>query len=198
MNKLEQAARALLAKWDAHPYTPWREVGFISGDVANLRKALTEQERKAKYDERFERLEKFEQAEQEPLVRFCPGCGSIGEVDSKYRDCCPDGIKARIVPSRFAEECQGLFNLAIGNVAPVQEPVGYVDEALRIKWLIDYDAVSKLTGHKLYAAPVRTKDLNDDELDVFFNMYWQGKDDADVDLIEVFRAVIQKYKEKNK
>lgn len=67
-----------------------------------------------------------EQAEQEPLVRFCPGCGSIGEVDSKYRDCCPDGIKARLVPSRFAEECQGLFNLAIGNVAPVQEPVAWV------------------------------------------------------------------------
>lgn len=41
------------------------------------------------------------------------------------------------------------------------ELVGYVDEALRIKWLIDYDAVSKLTGHKLYAAPVRTKDLTD-------------------------------------
>jgi len=40
---LEQAARALLAKWDAHPYTPWREVGFISGDVANLREALAEQ-----------------------------------------------------------------------------------------------------------------------------------------------------------
>lgn len=41
--KLEQAARALLAKWDAHPYTPWREVGFISGDVAALREALAEQ-----------------------------------------------------------------------------------------------------------------------------------------------------------
>ena len=54
------------------------------------------------------------------------------------------------------------------------------------------------TPLQLYASPVRTKDLTDDELDVFFNMYWQGKDDADVDLIEVFRAVIQKYKEKNK
>ena len=41
--KLEQAARALLAKWDAHPYSPWREVGFISGDVSNLREALAEQ-----------------------------------------------------------------------------------------------------------------------------------------------------------
>lgn len=71
-----------------------------------------------------------EQAEQEPLVRFCPGCGSIGEVDSKYRDCCPDGIKARLVPSRFAEECQGLFNLVIGNVAPVREPVKWTDAAL--------------------------------------------------------------------
>ena len=42
--KLEQAARALLAKWDAHPYSPWREVGFISGDVSNLREALAEPE----------------------------------------------------------------------------------------------------------------------------------------------------------
>lgn len=79
---------------------------------------------------REQKAELGKQAEQEPLVRFCPGCGSIGEVDSKYRDCCPDGIKARLVPSRFAEECQGLFNLAIGNVAPVREPVKWTDAAL--------------------------------------------------------------------
>lgn len=110
---------------------------------------------------------KREQAEQEPLVRFCPGCGSIGEVDSKYRDCCPDGIKARLVPSRFAEECQGLFNLAIGNVAPVREPVaeiiGFertndmrgVKRIPRIKWNVPlWEDESPLQLGNLYAAPV--------------------------------------------
>lgn len=70
-----------------------------------------------------------QQAEQEPLVRFCPGCGSIGEVDSKYRDCCLDGNKARRIPKDLAEHCSGLFDLAIGNTAPhqqsMQEPVAW-------------------------------------------------------------------------
>lgn len=54
----------------------------------------------------------------EPVVRFCPGCGLVGEVDAKYKDCCPDGIKARKIPKDLAEHCRGLFNLAIGNVTP--------------------------------------------------------------------------------
>lgn len=120
-----------------------------------------------------------EQAEQEPLVRFCPVCGSIGEVDSKYRDCCPDGIKARLVPSRFAEECQGLFNLAIGNVAPVREPVKWTDAALLnlmnsvgdgpfgeedLAVIRRFMERAEEIRQGLYAAPIRTKDLTDAEI----------------------------------
>lgn len=56
--------------------------------------------------------------QQELLVRFCPGCGSVGEVDKKYRNCCPDGIKARMIPKALADDCHRLFDLAIGKVAP--------------------------------------------------------------------------------
>lgn len=66
----------------------------------------------------------------EPVVRFCPGCGSVGDVDAKYRDCCPDGNKARVIPKELAEHCSRLFNLALENAAPAQpvkqEPVAWI------------------------------------------------------------------------
>jgi hypothetical protein len=49
----------------------------------------------------------------EPKVRYCPSCGSIGPVDAKYRDCCPDGSDARMVPEKFAEKCRDTFKVAI-------------------------------------------------------------------------------------
>lgn len=52
----------------------------------------------------------------EPLVRYCPGCGSIGAVESKYRDCCPDGSDARMVPHKFAQQCRDTFKLAIAAI----------------------------------------------------------------------------------
>ena len=45
----------------------------------------------------------------EPLVRFCPDCGAIGEVPEGKRDCCPDGSHARYVPESMAHHCQKLF-----------------------------------------------------------------------------------------
>ncbi|KAF1021854.1 MAG: hypothetical protein GAK30_01543 [Paracidovorax wautersii] len=55
-----------------------------------------------------------------PLVRYCPGCGSIGTVDAKYRDCCPDGAEARMVPKAFAQQCHDTFHLAIDGVLAAQ------------------------------------------------------------------------------
>ena len=52
----------------------------------------------------------------EQLVRYCPGCGSIGAVESKYRDCCPDGNEARHIPQALAEKCRDTFRIAIGNL----------------------------------------------------------------------------------
>jgi hypothetical protein len=57
-------------------------------------------------------------AEPEPMARFCPGCGSVGEVPSKYRDCCPDGGRARVIPESLAKHCRDLFQLAINAAAP--------------------------------------------------------------------------------
>lgn len=53
------------------------------------------------------------QASTEPLARYCPGCGSVGSVGDEYRDCCPDGNQARMIPARLAEQCRDTFRLAI-------------------------------------------------------------------------------------
>lgn len=50
---------------------------------------------------------------QDPLTRFCPSCGLVGEVGEQYRDCCPDGSDARIIPLRLAEKCHFLFKGAL-------------------------------------------------------------------------------------
>jgi hypothetical protein len=49
----------------------------------------------------------------EPLVRYCPGCGSVGPVESKWRDCCPDGGEARLIPQALAQRCHDTFQLAL-------------------------------------------------------------------------------------
>lgn len=51
----------------------------------------------------------------EPMARFCPGCGSVGVVPKKFRDCCPDGASARIIPASLAAQCHNLFQGAINN-----------------------------------------------------------------------------------
>lgn len=55
-------------------------------------------------------------AVQEPLVRYCPGCGSIGSVEAKYRDCCPDGNEARLIPQALAKKCRYTFKLAVAEL----------------------------------------------------------------------------------
>lgn len=49
----------------------------------------------------------------EPLVRYCPGCGSIGPVETQYRDCCPDGSEARLIPQPLAEKCRHTHRVAV-------------------------------------------------------------------------------------
>lgn len=53
------------------------------------------------------------QASAEQLVRYCPGCGSVGPVEGKYRDCCPDGGEARMIPAPLAEKCRDTFKIAV-------------------------------------------------------------------------------------
>ncbi|CAB3729243.1 hypothetical protein [Achromobacter piechaudii] len=56
------------------------------------------------------------EASAEPLARYCPGCGSVGPVGDEYRDCYPDGIQARMIPARLAEQCRDTFRLAIKSL----------------------------------------------------------------------------------
>ena len=56
-------------------------------------------------------------AKGQKVVRYCPGCGSVGPVESKYRDCCPDGNVAFDVPEEFAKQCHGTFSLALRTLA---------------------------------------------------------------------------------
>lgn len=61
--------------------------------------------------------------EREALIRFRPGCGSVGAVEAKFRDCCPDGSQARMIPEALAHKCHDLFGLALKAAlsAPVPE-----------------------------------------------------------------------------
>lgn len=60
-------------------------------------------------------------AQGEKLVRFCPGCGSVGDVPDTFRDCCPDGSNARMIPEDLATRCHDLFLLALAG-AKAQQP----------------------------------------------------------------------------
>ncbi|CUJ67946.1 hypothetical protein [Achromobacter sp. 2789STDY5608628] len=52
----------------------------------------------------------------EPLVRYCPGSGSIGPVESEYLGCCPDGGEARMVPAALAEKCRDTLKIAVKSL----------------------------------------------------------------------------------
>lgn len=56
----------------------------------------------------------------EAVTRYCPGCGHVGLVDTQYRDCCPDGNQARMIPEALAKKCHDTFKLAITSVLDVQ------------------------------------------------------------------------------
>ena len=59
-------------------------------------------------------------ASAEAFVRYCPGCGSIGPIENKYRDCCPDGNESRMIPHGLAEKCQVTFRFAIRDMLAEQ------------------------------------------------------------------------------
>jgi hypothetical protein len=59
-------------------------------------------------------------ASAEPVVRYCPGCGSVGPVEPQYRDCCPDGNQTRMIPQALAEKCRDTFKVAIREMLAEQ------------------------------------------------------------------------------
>ncbi|MVT38909.1 hypothetical protein GO497_25020 [Acidovorax citrulli] len=52
-------------------------------------------------------------SKEEAVTRFCPGCGSVGDVVGNYKDCCPDGANARLIPVSLARKCHDLFRAAL-------------------------------------------------------------------------------------
>jgi hypothetical protein len=52
----------------------------------------------------------------EVMTRYCPDCGSVGPVPATCRDCCPDGMHARMIPAKLAEQCRATF------LASIQRP----------------------------------------------------------------------------
>ena len=59
-------------------------------------------------------------------VRYCPHCGHIGEIDPKFRDCCPDGSSAMYVTRDIAEQAKMGFNKLLFNVLTSRRQSGGV------------------------------------------------------------------------
>lgn len=70
----------------------------------------------------------------ETMTRFCPGCGSVGKVPAKYRDCCPDGSHARVIPEPLANRCHDLFK---GALEAARAGQATVTEYTAIQWLLN-------------------------------------------------------------
>lgn len=82
------------------------------------------------------------------LIRYCPGCGSIGEVEATYRNCCPDGQLAFKVPHNFARACQATFRALIDSPATSLAPaaVNAVDEQINLLRDALYCMLQQFTG----------------------------------------------------
>ena len=158
MNKLEQAARALLAHWDTPAWKYLKPTGDL---MADLREALAEPELNLNCKSVQKRLAtvwgyvKAEQAEQSQLADASlePVAWALTSENGEVLDC-------------------------ISHTYKVTQPC-----------TVDYD-------EPLYAAPVRTKDLTDDEIDKVLraqegnlNEQW---------FFSYARAVIAADREKNK
>ena len=63
------------------------------------------------------------------LVRFCPHCGSVGEVEAAYRNCCPDGAAARYMPKSIAEQCRSTFKLAISAASSTPSKIAGAEKS---------------------------------------------------------------------
>jgi hypothetical protein len=133
----------------------------------------------------------------EPMARFCPGCGSVGPVDAKYRDCCPDGSKARMVPAKFAEDCHDLFKLAIRGRHQATAGAPAMTDIVKLKLAIyrisggDFDATDDEARQIALAAwePAARVPLNEDRI---IHDIWAAcspEDGADMDIVEFARAI---------
>jgi hypothetical protein len=74
----------------------------------------------------------------ERLVRYCPGCGSVGPIEDTYQDCCPDGGEARMIPESLAEKCRSTFKIAVQALSADGIPNGTGKaEAMALQAIVD-------------------------------------------------------------
>jgi len=92
----------------------------------------------------------------ETMVRFCPGCGSVGAIDAKYLACCPDGDEARFIPQALAHKCRETFKMAIDK--SVRVAVSVDTQAARriiVDTLMQIADEAPINGNELAQARVR-------------------------------------------
>lgn len=75
----------------------------------------------------------------EEMARFCPACGLVGDVESDYCDCCPDGNEARRIPKSLAEKCRELFKAAL-NSGSAAGQVAVPEGGLVPKWAGEFSS----------------------------------------------------------
>ena len=196
--KLEQAARQALEALESYSKSDYIKKQHpkrrANGEkaITALREALAERHKESCACEVCRGCDnadiKADQAEQEPEVWYCPDCGTLSETQVK---CCPDWIRSRKVPKNFALTCKATFDR---NVQAEQEPVAwFVQYKNRHEFVFGSKPEFIVDGvvEPLYAAPVRTKDLTDDEIE-------QLENECEVGWNKVFaRAVIAADREKN-
>lgn len=83
-------------------------------------------------------------ASAEELVRYCPGCGSVGPVEGEYRDCCPDGDEARMIPIALAKKCRDTFSVAVQGLLADRQRRDARNENVRTGHPFDVPAFDEL------------------------------------------------------
>lgn len=95
----------------------------------------------------------FPLASTEPLVRYCPGCGSVGPVKSEYHDCCPDGGEARMIPTALAEKCRDTFKIAVKSLLADAAANDEVQRQARTDWRADDPDLMLALGRQFLSHP---------------------------------------------
>lgn len=71
------------------------------------------------------------------VVRYCYECGYLGEIDSKRRDCCPDGSHATYVHVEVAKQAKAGFDAMLhsghsANTEPTTTTVSWIPIGKRL------------------------------------------------------------------
>lgn len=84
------------------------------------------------------------------VVRYCAGCGSVGEVVDEFRDCCPDGKSMSVyIPYKVARQCSATFKAAIGATLSPRSATPVKKDWGRAKVGVDGNCGYALLGENL-------------------------------------------------